>query len=77
MTTETADWIVAYQEAFRAANPEHEKPIRVQLWAPGWYRIAHPGEDFANRKYRRKQIEAFTANLRATAAKAADRENAE
>ncbi len=60
---ETADWIVAYQEAFRAANPEHKEPIRVQLWTAGWYRIAMPGRDFDSRKYRRSQIEAFTARL--------------
>ncbi len=68
--TDTADWILAYQAAFQAANPEYDKPIHVQLWAPGWYRIAHPGEDFGSRKYRRKQIEEFTANLRARGAKA-------
>jgi hypothetical protein len=69
--SETADWIVAYQEAFRAANPHHENPVRIQLWSPGWYRIAMPGQDFDNRKYRRSQIDEFAARLRTQVAEAA------
>jgi hypothetical protein len=68
--SETADWIVAYQEAFRAANPQHEENIRVQLWFPGWYRIGMPNKDFDGRKYRRSQIEEFGARLRAQVAEA-------
>lgn len=62
--SETADWIEAYQEAFRAANPHHEKTVRVQLWSPGWYRIAMPGQEFDSRKYRRSQIDEFAVRLR-------------
>lgn len=69
--SQPADWIVAYQEAFRAANPHHEKPIRVQLWSPGWYRIAMPGQGFDSRKYRRSQIDEFAARLRTQVAEAA------
>lgn len=77
--SETTDWIVAYQEAFRAANPEYREPIRVQLWTAGWYRIAMPGRDFDSRKYRRSQIEAFTARLaeKIAAADTKKQENAE
>lgn len=69
--SETADWIVAYQEAFRAANPQHEKPIRVRHWTGGWYQLANPGQEFDGKKYTRKQIEAFGERLRAQAAEAA------
>jgi hypothetical protein len=73
--SDTADWIVAYQEAFRAANPHEEKPIRVRHWTGGWYQLAHPGRDFDGKKYTRKQIEGFTARL--VAQVAAKQENAE
>jgi hypothetical protein len=64
------DWVLAYQAAFRAANPHHEQPVRVSHWTGGWYRIAQPGQPVGDRKYTRRQIEGFTERLLARVAKA-------
>lgn len=65
MVEKAESFIADYQEAFRAANPDAKADIRVQLWTPGWYRIANPGRDFDNKKYRRSEIIAMTERLRA------------
>jgi len=65
MVEQVEPFIAEYQEAFRAANPEVESAIRVQLWSPGWYRIANPGSDFTVKKYRKSEIVAMTERLRA------------
>lgn len=71
-----ADWVLAYQAAFKAANPEHDLPVKVRHWTGGWYQIAMPGEPFRDwqTKVTRKHIEDNTRNLiervaRATAQK--------
>jgi hypothetical protein len=72
-----ADWVIAYREAFKAANPEHDKPIRIRHWTGGWYQIAHPGKEFDVRKYTRRQIEGFTERLRAKVAETLKEGNGE
>lgn len=60
-----ADWVLAYQAAFKEANPEYDQPVRIRHWTRGWYQIAHPGKEFDGRKHTRNQIIEFTARLRA------------
>mgnify|MGYP001244533280 CR=1 FL=1 len=64
------DWVVAYQEAFKAANPHYDQPIRVRHWTGGWYQIAFPEQPYDGKKHTRKQIEAMTERLRAKVVKA-------
>ena len=62
-----ADWVLAYQAAFREANPQYELPIRIRHWTGGWYQIAMPGNEFVDSetKITRKRILEMTENLRA------------
>ena len=69
-----ADWVLAYQAAFREANPQYERPVRIRHWTGGWYQIAMPGEVFvdSDTKITRRRIEELTENLRARVAREKD-----
>ncbi|NTF18163.1 hypothetical protein G6L37_07070 [Agrobacterium rubi] len=62
-----AEWVLAYQAAFKEANPQYELPVKVRHWSGGWYQIAFPGRPFvdSDTKITRKRIVEMTDNLRA------------
>lgn len=60
-----ADWFLAYVEAFRKANPNHQQPVLIRHWTGGWYQLVTHGGSFndGSKKKTRRQIEEMTARL--------------